>query len=292
NISREMLQHDRQLQLIASRLEKKIKSELFAMQQNDREKYDKFYEQFGTQLKYGAYAEFGKNKELLQDLLMFDTSEGEKKTTLAEYVGRMKEGQEVIYYASGGDRARLDALPQAEQVRDKGYEMLYLTADVDEFCIQVLREYQGKRFQNVSDGELDLTTDEEKEQAKEQQETHKDLLDLMKEALDGKVSAVKISSHLKTHPVCLTTEGGFSIEMERVLRSMPGAEADAYRASRVLEINANHPIFEKLAALAEDDRDKLAEYTKLLYDQALLIEGLPVEDPVAFSEAMCKLMSE
>ncbi len=290
NISRELLQHDRQLKVIASRLEKKIKSELYAMQQNDREGYDKFFEHFGLQLKYGVYSEYGRNKELLQDLLLFASSEGEEPTTLSEYIGRMKEGQTAIYYACGADRAALDRLPQTEMVRDRGFEILYLTQDVDEFCVRALHEYQGKEFKNVSDGDLGLESEEEKKQAKEQEEQHKELFTCMTEALSGKVSAVRLSSRLKSHPVCLTSEGGMSLEMEKVLQSMPGEQAQQFKATRVLEINDRHPIWNKLLSLYDSDRDKLAAYTKLLYDQALLIEGLPVEDPVAFSSAMCDLM--
>ncbi len=292
NISREMLQHDRQLKVIASRLEKKIKSELYAMQQNDREKYETFFKSFGMQLKYGVYSEFGRNKELLQDLLMFHSSEGDKPVTLAEYVGRMKEGQECIYYICGDDRARLANMPQTELVRDKGYEILFLTEDVDEFCIRALMDYQGKTFKNVSDGDLGLETEEEKEQAKARAEEHKDLLAAMTAALDGKVTEVKLSERLKSHPVCLTSEGGLSIEMEKVLRAMPGEQADQFKASRVLEINADHAIWATLQSLFVNDKNKLARYTTLLYNQALLIEGLPIDDPVAFSAAMCELMTE
>ena len=292
NISREMLQHDRQLKVIASRLEKKIKSELYAMQQNDREKYDTFFKSFGMQLKYGVYSEFGRNKELLQDLLLFPSSEGEQAVTLAEYVGRMKEGQECIYYICGSDRARLAKMPQTELVRDKGYELLYLTEDVDEFCIRSLMEYQGKSFKNVSDGDLGLESDEEKEQAKARAEEYKELLAAMKDMLDGKVSEVKLSERLKSHPVCLTSEGGLSIEMEKVLRAMPGEQAEQFKATRVLEINADHAIWDTLRSLYSSDKEKLARYTTLLYNQALLIEGLPIDDPVAFSAAMCELMTE
>jgi len=292
NISREMLQHDRQLKVIASHLEKKIKRELYDMQQENRDTYEAFFKSFGMQLKYGIYTEFGRNKELLQDLLLFHSSEGEHPVTLSEYVNRMKEGQDVIYYICGSDRQRLASMPQTEMVRDKGFEILYLTEEVDEFCIKALMDYQGKAFKNVSDGDLDLSSDEEKEQAKARAEEHKDLLTAMTEALDGKVTEVKLSDRLKSHPVCLTTEGGLSIEMEKVLRSMPGEQGDQFKASRVLEINAAHPIWTTLQSLYTTNRDKLAVYASLLYNQALLIEGLPVEDPVAFSAAMCDLMTE
>ena len=291
NISREMLQHDRQLKVIASHLEKKIKRELYDMQQGDRETYETFFKSFGMQLKYGVYSEFGRNKELLQDLLLFHSSEGDHPVTLSEYVNRMKEGQDVIYYICGSDRARLATMPQTELVRDKGFEILYLTEDVDEFCVRALMDYQGKAFKNVSDGDLGLESDEEKEQAKARAEEHKDLLTAMTEALEGKVTEVKLSERLKTHPVCLSTEGGLSIEMEKVLAAMPGEQGAQFKASRVLEINAAHPIWATLQTLYTADRDKLTTYASLLYNQALLIEGLPVDDPVAFSAAMCDLMT-
>ncbi|MBQ4616746.1 MAG: molecular chaperone HtpG [Clostridia bacterium] len=291
NISREMLQHDRQLKVIASRLEKKIKSELFAMLQNDRETYETFWKSFGMQLKYGVYAEFGKNKELLQDLLLFATSENDTTTTLSEYVGRMKDGQDVIYYIAGRDRDQLARMPQAELVRDRGYELLYLTEDVDEFCVRSLTEYQGKSFKNVSDGDLGLETEEEKENARKQEEENKDLLTFMTEAIDRKAT-VKLSNRLKSHPVCLSSEGGLSIEMEKVLAAMPGEQGQRFKASRVLEINEQHAIWATLQTLFDTDRDKLKAYTALLYDQALMIEGLPVEDPIAFAQTLCALMCE
>lgn len=292
NISREMLQHDRQLKVIASRLEKKIKSELFSMLQNDREAYETVFKSFGMQLKYGVYSEYGKNKELLQDLLLFQSSENDGTATLAEYVGRMKEGQECIYYICGHDKEKLARMPQTELVRDRGYEILYLTEDVDEFCVRALTAYQGKSFKNVSDGDLGLETEEEKEQAKQLEEEHKDLLGFMTETLDGKVAAVRLSNRLKTHPVCLSSEGGLSIEMEKVLRAMPGEQGEQFKATRILEINEHHAIWGTLQTLLDSDRDKLTTYTKLLYDQALMIEGLPVEDPIAFSLAMCELMGQ
>ncbi len=292
NISREMLQHDRQLKLIASRLEKKIKSELYAMQQNDRDAYESFFKSFGMQLKYGVYADFGKNKELLQDLLLFASSNDERPTTLSEYLTRMKEEQTCIYYICGSDRDKLAKMPQTELVRDRGYEILYLTEDVDEFCIRALNEYEGKTFKNVSDGDLGLETEEEKKQAEEQAKEHKDLLAAMTDALQGKVAAVRLSNRLKSHPVCLSSEGGLSIEMEKVLRSMPGEQADQFKATRVLEINEHHAIWTTLQRLFDTDKDKLITYTALLYDQALLIEGLPVDDPIAFSNALCDLMTE
>ncbi len=293
NISREMLQHDRQLKIIASRLEKKIKSELFSMLQNDRETYETFFKNFGMQFKYSIYSSFGKDKELLEDLLMFASSNDEEHpTTLSEYVGRMKEGQDCIYYIAGPDKQKLARMPQTEAVLDHGYELLYLTEDVDEFCLHALRDYQGKTFKNVTDGDLGLETDEEKQQAEQKATQNKDILDAMTAALDGKVASVRLSSRLKSHPVCLTTEGGMSMDMERVLSAMPGEQGDQFKATRVLEINEGHAIWQKLLALFRVDNDKLAVYAKLLYDQALLIEGFPIEDPIAFSSALCELMTE
>ena len=290
NISREMLQHDRQLKLIASRLEKKIKTELENMLANDREKYEDFFKNFGLQLKYGMYADYGAHKDTLKDLVLFASSNGDHPTTLAEYVSRMKEDQKAIYYACGESTARIAMLPQAEAVRDKGYEILYLTDNVDEFALKMLMQYNEKPFQNVSADDLDLRTDEEKENAKKQTEDNKELLSFLTEALSGKVKAVTLSNRLKSHPVCLSSEGAISIEMEKVLNAMPAG--DKVQAQRVLELNAAHPLFKKLTALFGQDKDTLKEYAALLYDQALLIEGMPVEDPVAFSNRICTLMAE
>ena len=288
NISREMLQHDRQLKVIASRLEKKIKSELLSMLKNDREKYEEFFKNFGLQLKYGVYNGFGANKELLQDLLLFYSSSEQKLVTLEEYVSRMKEDQKYIYYAGGESREQIEKLPQTELVKEKGYEILYLTDDVDEFALQMMHDYNEKEFKSVSASDLDLDTEEEKKEFEKQAEENKDLLTFMKDALDGKVKAVVLSKRLKSHPVCLSNEGMLSIEMEKVLNAMPNDQK--VKAERVLEINASHPIFEKLARLYAEDQGKLKTYAQLLYTQAELIEGMPVEDPVAFSNAVCELM--
>lgn len=288
NISREMLQHDRQLKVIASRLEKKIKSELLSMLKNDREKYEEFFKNFGLQLKYGVYNGFGANKELLQDLLLFYSSSEQKLVTLEEYVSRMKEDQKYIYYAGGESREQIERLPQTELVKDKGYEILYLTDDVDEFALQMMHDYSEKEFKSVSASDLDLDTEEEKKEFEKQAEENKDLLTFMKDALDGKVKAVVLSKRLKSHPVCLSNEGMLSIEMEKVLNAMPNDQK--VKAERVLEINASHPIFEKLSKLYAEDQEKLKTYAQLLYTQAELIEGMPVEDPVAFSNAVCELM--
>ncbi len=290
NISREMLQHDRQLKVIASRLEKKIKSELLAMLTNDREKYETFYKNFGLQLKYGVYSEFGRNKEMLRDLLLFYSSAEHKLVSLAEYVGRMPEEQKYIYYACGESVDKIDKLPQTELVRDKGFEILYLTDDVDEFALRVLHDFEGKEFKSVSAGDLGFETPEEKEEQKKQEEENKDLFAFMTEALDGKVKAVRLSKRLKTHPVCLASDGELSIEMEKVLNAMP--TDNKVKAERVLEINENHPLFAKLAGLYAEDKEKLKAYTRLLYAQAQLIEGLSVEDPVEFSNTLCDLMAD
>lgn len=291
NISREMLQHDRQLRAIAQRLEKKIKSELLSMLKTDREKYISFFKNFGLQLKYGLYDSFGANKETLKDLLMFYSSTEKALVTLSEYVSRMKHEQKYIYYASGETVEQIDRLPQTELLKEKGYEILYLTDSIDEFALQVMREFDEKQFKSVSGEDLDIEeSKEEKEAAEKQAEESKDLLEFMKESLDGKVSEVKLSHRLKSHPVCLTSKGGLSIEMEKVLNAMPTDEK--VQAERVLEINAKHPVLEKLKKEYDTDKDTVRKYTALLYDQARLIEGLPIEDPVEFSNAVCELMTK
>ena len=293
NISREMLQHDRQLKLIESRLEKKIKSELESMLNRDREKYEKFFKNFGLQLKYGVYADYGAHKDLLQDLLLFYSSSEKKLVTLKEYVSRMKEDQKYIYYACGETVERIDLLPQTEALKEKGYEILYLTDNVDEFALRIMMKYDDKEFRSVSADDLGLETEEEKKAAEKQVEENKDLLAFLRDSLDGKVKAVILSQKLKSHPVCLSTEGAISMEMEKVHNSMPMPEGEKVQAQRVLEINANHPIFAKLAKLYGDgDKDRAAKYAKLLYNQALLIEGVSIEDPLAFSNDICDLMVE
>ena len=292
NISREMLQHDRQLKLIASRLEKKIKSELKSMLTNEREKYEEFFKNFGLQLKYGVYSDYGTHKELLQDLLLFYSSSEKKMVTLDEYVGRMKEDQKYIYYACGETTDRIDRLPQTELLKDKGFEILYLTDDVDEFALKMMMKYADKEFRNVSDKDLGLETEVDSKEIQKQNEENGELLRFMKDALGDKVSEVKLSERLKSHPVCISSDGGVSIEMEKVLSAMPGANGQKIQAKRVLELNASHPVFARLQKLFAENPDAVKEYTSLLYDQALLIEGLPIEDPVAFSNAVCKLMAE
>ncbi len=289
NISREMLQHDRQLKIIAKSLEKSIKNELKKLCKNDREKYQKFFDAFGTQIKYGIYESFGAVKEELQDLLLFKTSNG-GVTTLEEYVSRMKEDQKYIYFASGSSVSRIESLPQTELVKDKGYEILYFTDHVDEFCVQMMHDYNGKEYKSVSADDLGLETEAEKEEIKKAEEDNKALFDFMTEKLGGKVKAVKLSQRLKNHPVCITSEGMLSVEMEKVLSAMP--DSKGAKAEKVLEINPNHPIFGKLKALFESDKDKAAEYADILYDQALLIEGMPIDDPVGFTTKLCNIMAE
>ncbi len=288
NISREMLQHDRQLKLIASRIEKKIKAELISMQRNDREKYEEFYKQFGLQLKYGLYSGYGQTTELLKDLIMFETSFEDKLSTLEEYKERMKEQQKYIYYATGESKEQIARLPQAEAVKEKGYEILYLTQDVDEFTLKIMGKFDDKEFRSISAEDLGLETEEEKEEAKKKSDESREMLEFMCSSLDGKVTEVRLSNKLKTHPVCLTAKGELSLEMEKVLNAMPNDTN--VKAERVLEINANHKIFDTLTHLYEGNKDKVQKYTKLLYSQALLIEGFSVEDPIEFSNLICELM--
>lgn len=285
NISRELLQHNRQLKVIAKNIKSKIGKELKSMLTGDREKYEEFFKAFGRQLKYGIYQSYGAEKDDLQDLLMFYSSTEKKMVTLSEYVSRMKEDQKYIYYAAGESVERIAALPQAETVADKGYEILYFTEDVDEFAIRMLREYDEKQFKSVSGGDLGFEQDEKDEETDKANET---LFAAMKEALGDKVTAVRASKRLKKHPVCLASEGELSIEMEKVLAQMP--DSPGMKAQKVLEINADHEIFASLKAAHEADADKLKLYTELLYNQALLIEGLSVGDPVAFADGICKLM--
>lgn len=292
NISREMLQHDRQLKIIAKNIERSIKNELTKMLKNDREKYEKFYEAFGLQFKFGIYQSYGAAKSTLEDLLMFPSSfEDGKLVTLAEYVDRMKEGQDCIYYACGESKARIEMLPVFEKIKDKGYEVLYFTQDIDEFAAKVLINYKDKNFKSITEGNLDLETEEEKEENKKTAEESKEMFDFMKDALGGKVKAVRLSTRLKSHPVCLSSEGQVSIEMEKVLNSMPQNENNQVKAEKILELNASHPIFAKLKELYASDKDKLTDYAKLLYSQALLIEGLSIENPVEFANLVCGLMA-
>ncbi|MEH7112946.1 molecular chaperone HtpG [Neobacillus niacini] len=288
NISREMLQHDRQLKLISKNINKKIKSELQSLIKNDREKYEEFYKSFGRQLKYGVYSEFGANKEVLQDLIMFYSSKEKKLVTLDEYVERMPENQKYIYYASGESIERIDKLPQAEFVSENGYEILYFTEDIDEFAIKMLMTYKEKEFKSISSGDLGIEGEENKEESDSVEKENKEIFDYMKNILSGKVKDVRVSKRLKSHPVCLATEGDISIEMEKILAAMP--DNQNIKADKVLEINKNHEVFQSLKDAFETDKGKLDLYTKLLYNQALLIEGLPIQDPVEFTNDICKIM--
>lgn len=288
NISREMLQQDRQVKIIAKSIEKSVRNALIKMLEDDREKYERFFKAFGLQLKYGVYSDFGTNKENLSELLLFTSSLEKKTVTLDEYISRMTEEQKYIYYATGESPERIDSMPQTELVRDSGFEILYLTDDVDEFAVKMLHTYKDKEFKSVSSGDLDLGKTEQKEEIKAKAEESKELFVFMKEALDGKVNDVRLSERLKSHPVCLTSEGEVSIEMEKVLNALPTDQK--VKAQRILEINPEHEIFTKLRGLFDTNRDKVKDYAKLLYNQALLIEGLSVEDPVEFSRLICKLM--
>ena len=288
NISREMLQHDRQLKMIAKNINSKIKSELLNILNNEREMYDEFYKSFGRQLKYGVYSDYGSNKEVLQDLLMFYSSTEKKMVTLGEYVARMPEEQKYIYYASGETNERIAKMPQTELLLDKGFEILYFTDDVDEFAIRMLMTYQDKEFKSVSSGDLGIEPDEKEADANSENADNIELFEKMKSILDGKVQAVKASKRLKQHPVCLANEGELSIEMEKILSAMP--DNQNLKADKVLEINTNHQVFQVLKEAYKQDADKLVLFTDLLYNQALLIEGLPISDPVEFTNNICKIM--
>ena len=288
NISREILQQSSELKLIAKNLDRRIKNELMSLQENDREKYEGFFKDFGLQLKFGIYNSYGMDKEKLQDLLLYHSLKEDKLITLAEYVDSMPEGQKAIYYACGGSIARIKQLPQSELVLDNGFDILALTDDVDEFAIKMLHEYKEKEIKSVSDSDLGLETDIEKEISQEQAKLHKDLFTSLKDALGDKVKEVRLSSRLKSHPVCLTSDGPLSLEMEKVLNAMPVDQQ--VKAERVLEINGSHRIFQTLVSLSEEDSEKLKTYAALLYNQALLIEGLPIEDPVSFANDICELM--
>lgn len=288
NISREMLQHDRQLKLISKNINKKIKSELQSLLKNEREKYEEFYKSFGRQLKYGVYSEFGANKELLQDLIMFYSSKEKMLVSLDEYVSRMSEEQKYIYYASGESIERIDKLPQAEFVSEKGYEILYFTEDIDEFAIKMLMTYKEKEFKSISSGDLGIEGEDNKSDSEADEKEYKEIFDYMKGILADKVKDVRVSKRLKSHPVCLATEGDISIEMEKILAAMP--DNQNIKADKVLEINKNHEVFQSLKDAFEKDKEKLELYTKLLYNQALLIEGLPIQDPVEFTNDICKVM--
>lgn len=288
NISREMLQQDHQLKSIAKTIEKKIQKELLDLMKKDRESYETFFQAFGVQLKFGVYNDYGMHKDTLKDLLLYYSSTEKKLVSLHEYVSRMQEGQKDIYYAGGETYDKIDRLPQVEAVKDKGYEVLYFSENIDEFVIKVLSEYEEKHFVNVCDEKLDLETESEKETIKEKNETAKELLELMKEGLAGVVSKVRFTGNLKNHPVCLSSEGNLSIEMAKTINAMP--TENKVDANLVLEINVNHPIAEKLKDFAATDSEKVKVYAKILYGQACLIGGLPVENPTELSDMVCDMM--
>lgn len=288
NISREMLQHDRQLKLIAKNIGSKIKGQLQSMLKNDREKYEQFYKAFGRQLKFGIYSDFGAHKDVLQDLILFHSSKEKALVTLEEYVARMPEEQKYIYYASGESIERIEKLPQTELVADKGYEILYFTDDIDEFAIKMIMNYKEKEFRSVSSSDLGIEAEDNEKADDSTGSENKELFDHMKDLLAGKVINVKASKRLKSHPVCLSTEGEVTIEMEKILNAMPNNPN--VKADKVLEININHDVFQSLKDAFEKDKEKLNLYTALLYNQALLIEGLPLQDPVEFTNDICKIM--
>lgn len=288
NISREILQHDRQLKLIAKNIKTKIKNELENILKNERDKYEEFYKSFGRQLKFGVYNDFGSNKEVIQDLLMFYSSKEKKMVTLDEYVSRMPEDQKYIYYASGESNERIEKLPQIEMVLDKGYEVLYFTDDIDEFAIRMIMKYKDKEFKSVSSGDLGIETEQNEDTSNTNDKENEQLFEFMKNTLSDKVKDVRASKRLKNHPVCLANDGELSIEMEKILNSMPNNEN--IKADKILEININHDVFKSLKDAFENDKDKLNLYTSLLYNQALLIEGLSISDPVEFTNNICKIM--
>ena len=290
NISREMLQKDNQLKLIHNALEKKIKNELHAMLVNDREKYETFWKAFGRQIKFGIYGDYGMHKDLLSDLLMFYSAKEQKLITLDEYIEKMPEGQKAIYFAAGDEAARLGKLPNAQLVLSKGYDLLLCSEDVDEFCLQIMHDYKEKEFKNINSGDLGLETEDEKKAAEETATENKDLFEEIKKALNGKIKDVKVNPTLQDHPVSLSSEGGISMDTEKILRNMP-AGGEGMESTKVLELNPNHAVFGALKAAHEaGDTDKINKYAELLYDQALLIEGLPLEDPVAYAQLVCDLM--
>ena len=289
NISREMLQHDRQLKAIAKSLEKKIKNELVKLMQDDRGKYEEFFKALGSQIKYGVYSDYGMHKDMLSDLLLFCSSKEKKLVTLAEYVSRMPEDQKTIYYACGESVDKIDMLPQTEAVKEKGLEILYLTEDIDEFALKAIDKYNDKTFTNIGAGDFDLSTDEEKEQIKKLNEESEGMFGIMKEALGDGVKEIRFTNKLKNHPVCLASVGEITIEMEKVYNAMPSG-GPKIKAELALEINSNHPIAERIKALYLSDKDKLKDYAKILYTQARIIEGLPVENPTEYGDLICGLL--
>ncbi len=288
NISRETLQQDHIVKLIAKNVQKKITAELKKMLKNERETYEEFFSAFGSQLKFGIYNEYGVNKDTLKDLIMFYSSHESKSATLSEYVSRMGEEQSTIYYACGETNDKIDLLPQADTVKSKGFELLYCTENVDEFALQVLGEYEGKTFTNICTGNLDLDTEEEKEELKKANEDSGELLEYLQTCLDGEVKEVRFTNKLKNHPVCLTSEGALTLEMEKVLAAMP--DSQGMKATLILEINANHKIAQKVKDLYQSDKDMLKKYVKVLYGQGCLIAGKDITNPAQFSEYLCEIM--
>ncbi|MEG1647875.1 MAG: molecular chaperone HtpG [Bacilli bacterium] len=290
NISRELLQHDKQLKVIAKSIEGKIKKELENMLKNSRDDYEKFFKTFGIQLKFGVYNNYGANKEDLKDLLLFYSSKEKKLITLKEYISRMKENQEVIYFASGETIDKIDLLPQVEIIKEKDFEILYLTEYVDEFAINMIKEYDKKNFMNVCNNKLDLDTEEEKKQINEINEKNKEMLELMKESIGGDIENIRFTHRLKNHPVCLVSDGEISVEMEKVINAMPTDEK--VKASKTLEINENHEIVNKLKKLYDEDKEQLKKYAKVLYAEARLIEGLSIDNPTEISNLICEIISK
>ena len=290
NISRELLQHTRQLKVISSNLEKKIKAELSRLQKDDTKKYRQFWTAFGRNIKYGLVSDYGVHKDMLMDLVIFPTSHGDEPTSLAQYKERMQEEQEFIYYAVGEDANKLSKLPQAERILDKGYEILYLTEDVDEFCVQTIGEYEGKKLKSINDEDALPETEEEKKAAEEQTEENRDVLSFLKETLGDKIADARISRILKSHAVCMTADGPVSLEMEKYFKRNGGETMPGMTAQRVLELNSEAPAFNALKRAVAEDRELAAKYAELLYCQALLIADLPLEDPAGYADLVCGLM--
>lgn len=290
NISRELLQHDRQLKAIAKSLEKKIKNELVKLMQDDRACYEEFFKALGAQLKFGVYNDYGMHKDLLQDLLLFYSSAEKKLVSLAEYVSRMPEDQKTIYYACGETVDKIDMLPQTEAVKEKGYEILYLTENIDEFALKAVGKYQEKTLTNIGTSDFDLSSEEEKESVRAANEESKGMFDIMKTALGDSVKEIRFTNKLKKHPVCLASIGEITVEMEKVYNSMPGENGPKIHADLALEISMSHPIAEKLKSLYLSDKDRLGDYAKVLYNQARIIEGLPIENPTEFGDLICAMM--
>ena len=290
NISREVLQESNNLKLIAKNIESKVRKELETLLKEDREKYISFFKTFGVQIKYGVYNNFGADKDKLKDLVMFYSSKKDKLITLKEYVENMKDGQDKIYYAAGSSISKIDKLPQVEQVKDKDFDILYLTDYVDEFCVTAIQEYDSKKFANVESEDLGLESEEEKEEVKKVNEESKDMLGAMLEIIGDDISEVKLSKKLKSHPVCLTTKGDISIEMQKVFDAMPNDLG--VKAEMILEVNEKHPISKKLKDLYESDKESFDKYTKILYSEARMIAGLPIEDPTEISNLICEVISK